>query len=130
MESPFTSFTGSGDNHNDDMIHYEGILLESPFTDPAYESDPLVSGEVHKIGNATLTVAEPAPSGNPMLIVRPGERQLRVSPHFTVGEYAQAQAGKYKFDLVRIDPTLADNLQRLRNFLGKTGHYCGWILYG
>jgi hypothetical protein len=119
MESPFTNFTGAGDNHNDDMIHYEGILLESPFTDLAYESDPLVSGEVQKIGNATLTVAEPVPSGNPLLAVKPGDRQLHVSTHFTVGEYARAQMGKYKFDFVRIDPALADNLQRLRNFLGK-----------
>jgi outer membrane protein OmpA-like peptidoglycan-associated protein len=119
MESPFTNFTGTGENHNDDPIHYEGTLLKSPFTDLTYESDTLVSEEVHKIGNATLTVAEPSPAGNPLLVVKPGDRNLPVTTHFTVGEYARAQSGKYKFDFVRIDPALADNLQRLRNFLGR-----------
>jgi len=119
MESPFTNFAGSGDNHHDDPIHYEGLLLEGPFVDMAYEPEQLISDEVHKVGDATLTVAEPAPSGNPLLAVKPADRQLRVSSHFTVGEYARAQAGKYKFDVVRIDPVLADNVQRLRNFLGK-----------
>ncbi len=119
MESPFTNFTGSGDNHHDDPIHYEGILLESPLTDPGYEPETLVSDEVHQVGNATLTVAEPSPSGNPLLVVKPGDRNTRVSAHFTVGEYARAQSGKYKFDVVRIDPALADNLEKLRNFLGK-----------
>jgi hypothetical protein len=130
MESPFTDFTGSGGIHNEDHIHYEGILLESPFMDVIHESGPLLSGEVRKIGNVTLTVAdpslaqsaiyrEPVPAGNPLLVVRSGDRRMAVSTHFTVGEFARAQKGKYKFDFLRIDPVLADNLQRLRNFLGK-----------
>jgi hypothetical protein len=119
MESPFTNFTGPGDNHNEDLIHYEGILLESPFADLTGITDTLVSEEVFKVGDATLTVAEPSPSGNPLLAVKPGDRALHLSSHFTVGEFARAQTGKYKFDVVRIDPVLLSNLEKLRNFLGR-----------
>ena len=130
MESPFTGYTGSGNNHNEEQFQFEGILLESPLNEPS-ETELLVSDEVHKTGDATLTVAdparaasedyrEPAPSGNPLLAVSAGDRKMRISANFTVGEYAQAQSGKYKFEYARIDPILVDNLQRLRTFLGKS----------
>jgi len=139
MESPFTDYTGLGDLRNEEYFNFEGFVLESPFVDAGYaqrekdetyESEHLVSEEVRKTGDAVLTVAdpataaseeyrEPAPSGNVLLVVKSGDRQLHISTQFTVGEYARAQSGKYKFNFIRIDPVLVDNLQRLRTFLGK-----------
>lgn len=128
MESPFTDYTGSGDRRNEEHFHFEGILLESPFVDVTYAQRE--EHEVHKTGDAKLTVADAAraaseeyrettPSGNSLLVVTSGDRKLHISANFTVGEYAQAQSGKYKFNYIRIDPVLVDNLQRLRTFLGK-----------
>jgi outer membrane protein OmpA-like peptidoglycan-associated protein len=137
MESPFADYTGTGD-HIEHEVHYE-ILFETPFTDVTYqqdqpgvvtETDPVLLQEVHKTGDVTLTVADPGkansgeyrelvPSGNPLLIITKSDRQLRISANFTVGEFAQAQAGKYKFDFARIDPDLVRNLQALRTFIGK-----------
>lgn len=83
-----------------------------------------------KIGDITFAIAdttkanseefkEPVFSGNPLIIISPKDRTSQISKNFLTGEFAQAQAGKYKFNFARIDPLLVENLQKLRSFFGK-----------
>jgi outer membrane protein OmpA-like peptidoglycan-associated protein len=83
-----------------------------------------------KIGQANLAVApisissskeyvEPVVSGNPLLVISAASREQKISDDFTVGEFCQAQSGKYKWSYARIDITLVEQLQLLRTFVNK-----------
>jgi outer membrane protein OmpA-like peptidoglycan-associated protein len=145
-ETPFEIDSEESASHHNEVLNHRvlsGIENNSPFGDEetivsdrekfiyneGEEYTPPVSSTI-KIGQANLSVAptavsssreflEPVHSGNPLLIITASNRALKISDNFTVGEFTQAQYGKYKWPYARIDAALVEQLQALRTFLNK-----------
>jgi len=124
-----------------DPLQLNQLFENKPYPEQFTQTDELNDYEIienqlaptlstAKVGDITLAIAdnakanseefkEPLFSGNPLIIISPKDRTSQISKNFLVDEFAQAQAGKYKFNFARIDPLLVNNLQRLRSFFGK-----------
>src|SRR5262249_12727373 len=60
---------------------------------------------------------DPVHSGNPLLDTGPAQKAKKLSRDFTVRELSTT--GGVSADVARIDPALVENLQRLRDHVGK-----------
>jgi|GEM_PF-4365133 len=116
------------------------LSYETPYPHEIFESDysqqELTSGEIEeseaglldKFGDVVVRIInlqktpgyeDPANSGNPLMYVDNKNRSQSLSANFTVGEFARAQEGRYKWNLYRVDADFIKELQILRDSLGK-----------
>jgi hypothetical protein len=92
---------------------------------PSGESLPVLTGYPEGRGEDYW---DPWKSGNPLLDTGPAHKHKRLSRSFTVSELTRTK--NRSADVARIDPKLVENLQRLRDHVGKditiTSGYRSW----